>query len=167
MLLALWVGLKASIKASVIPADEAEQRYASGSLVFQPVSHVPVRLSPKAVTVSPLEAATIRCMSRSPKDLPLIHGRNTPYSPTLEHIKGGYLASLYSSRPTVLQASAVLPNPGRHIQGELCWVRARRWQVCVGCGLDLIVCRLGSDCRRVLCVVGSMTALKKGATRAP
>ena len=63
MLLALWVGLKASLKASVIPADAAEQRYASGSLVFQPVSHVPVRLSPKAVTVSPLEAATIRCMS--------------------------------------------------------------------------------------------------------
>ena len=63
MLLALWVGLKASIKDSAIPADAAEQRYASGSLVFQPVSHVPVRLSPKAVTVSPLEAATIRCMS--------------------------------------------------------------------------------------------------------
>ena len=96
-----------------------------------------------------------------------MHGRNTPYSPTLEHIKGGYLASLYSSRPTVFRASAVLLNPGRHIQGELCWVRARRWQVCVGCGLDLIVCRLGSDCRRVLCVVGSLTAPKKGATRAP
>lgn len=63
MLLALWVGLKASIKASVIPADAAEQRYASGSLVFQPVSQAGVRLSPKAVTVSPLEAATIRCMS--------------------------------------------------------------------------------------------------------
>ena len=96
-----------------------------------------------------------------------MHGRNTPYSPTLEHIKGGYLASLYSSRPTVFRASAVLLNPGRHIQGELCWVRARRWQGRVDCGLDLIVCRFGSDCRRVHLRRRLSDGSEKGATRAP
>ena len=96
-----------------------------------------------------------------------MHGRNTPYSPTLEHIKGGYLASLYSSRPTVFRASAVLLNPGRHIQGELCWVRARRWQGRVDCGLDLIVCRFSSDCRRVLLRRRLSDGSEKGGYESP
>ena len=107
------------------------------------------------------------CIWTSPRTSLLVHGRNTPYSPTLEHIKGGYLASLYSSRPTVFRASAVLLNPGRHIQGELCWVRARRWQGRVDCGIDLIVCRFGSDCRRVLLRRRSSDGSEKGGYESP
>ena len=98
---------------------------------------VPVRV--------PLGSVRLRRVFDPVKDLPDSTRAQHPLCPRLEkRADSGYLAGPFSyyRRPTVFRASAVLLNPGRHIQGELCWVRARRWQVCVGCGLDLIVCRL-------------------------